>query len=52
MSLDIFYYANKSSKKNLFSILIPTWNNLDYLKLCIESIKKEFKVQPSNYYTY
>ena len=40
MSLDIFYYANKSSKKNLFSILIPTWNNLDYLKLCIESIKK------------
>lgn len=24
----------------LFSILIPTWNNLDFLKLCIESIKK------------
>ncbi len=24
----------------LFSILIPTWNNLDYLKLCIDSIKK------------
>ncbi len=23
-----------------FSILIPTWNNLDYLRLCIESIYK------------
>lgn len=23
-----------------FSILIPTWNSLDYLKLCIDSIKK------------
>lgn len=24
----------------LFSILIPTWNNLEYLKLCVESITK------------
>lgn len=24
----------------LFSILIPTWNNLSYLKLCIESLRK------------
>ncbi len=24
----------------MFSILIPTWNNLEYLKLCIESIGK------------
>lgn len=24
----------------IFSILIPTWNNLEYLKLCIESIRK------------
>ncbi len=24
----------------MFSILIPTWNNLAYLKLCIESIRK------------
>jgi glycosyltransferase involved in cell wall biosynthesis len=24
----------------MFSILIPTWNNLDYLKLCIESVRK------------
>jgi len=26
--------------KELFSILIPTWNNLAFLKLCIESIRK------------
>jgi len=24
----------------VFSILIPSWNNLDYLKCCIQSIKK------------
>jgi len=24
----------------IFSILIPTWNNLPYLKLCIESLRK------------
>ncbi len=24
----------------LFSILIPTWNNLEFLKLCVESIRK------------
>ncbi len=31
-----------SSKKNegVFSILIPSWNNLPYLKCCINSIKK------------
>ena len=29
-----------NSESNLFSILIPTWNNLDFLKLCIESIRK------------
>ena len=27
----------------MFSILIPTFNNLDYLKLCIESINKNSK---------
>lgn len=26
--------------ENLFSILIPTWNNLPYLRLCVESIRK------------
>jgi glycosyltransferase involved in cell wall biosynthesis len=24
----------------MFSILIPTWNNIDFLKLCVESIRK------------
>ena len=27
----------------MFSILIPTYNNLEYLKLCVESIKKNSK---------
>ena len=27
----------------LFSILIPSWNNLPYLKLCVESIRKNSK---------
>ena len=27
----------------MFSIIIPTFNNLAYLKLCIESIKKNSK---------
>ena len=27
-------------QKPLFSILIPTWNNLPYLKLCIESLRR------------
>jgi len=28
-----------------FSILIPTWNNLPYLKLCVESIRKHSAFQ-------
>ena len=27
-------------QKPLFSILIPTWNNLAFLKLCLKSIAK------------
>ena len=27
----------------MFSILIPTYNNLEYLKVCIESIQKNSK---------
>jgi len=30
---------NSLEKPNGFTILIPTWNNLSYLKLCIESIE-------------
>ena len=26
-----------------FSIIVPTFNNLEYLKLCIDSIKKNSK---------
>ena len=28
------------SNTELFSIFLPTWNNLEYLKLCLESIRK------------
>ena len=28
-----------------FSIIIPSWNNLDYLKICIDSIKKNSKYE-------
>ena len=27
-----------------FSVLIPSWNNIDYLKLCISSLKKNSKL--------
>jgi glycosyltransferase involved in cell wall biosynthesis len=32
--------ADKTDKNYVFSILIPTWNNLDFLKTCVESIRK------------
>src|ERR1035437_3766068 len=35
------YSKKKGNVENAkFSILIPTWNNLNYLKLCIHSIRK------------
>lgn len=33
-------YQNTPSQAYQFSLLIPSWNNLDYLKLCIGSIRK------------
>jgi len=36
----ISHETYQSNKEAQFSILIPTWNNLPYLKLCVESIRK------------
>ena len=36
----ISFHPNVSAEKPVFSILIPSWNNLDYLKCCVESIRK------------
>lgn len=33
------------AEKKLFSILIPTWNNLDFLKLCVRSIRENSTYQ-------
>ena len=30
---------------NGFSILIPSWNNLSFLKLCVQSIRKNSAMQ-------
>jgi glycosyltransferase involved in cell wall biosynthesis len=32
--------GNSNDKTNLFSIIIPSWNNLSFLKICIGSIQK------------
>lgn len=41
MTDEIIFGKKKSNTGEArFSILIPTWNNLDYLKLCISSIRK------------
>jgi len=47
MITDIAIQKNKRALINnpVFSILIPTWNNLAYLKLCIESIRKNSQLQ-------
>jgi len=37
----IHTYRERTLSENAkFSILIPSWNNLDYLKLCVHSIRK------------
>ncbi len=39
------YTVTEPDAQAKFSIIIPTWNNLAYLKLCIESIKKNSTFQ-------
>ena len=35
-----WYPGNKYDKNNKFSIIIPSWNNLPFLNICIGSIRK------------
>jgi len=37
---NVQYFKRSVLSGENFSILIPTWNNLDYLKLCIRSIRQ------------
>lgn len=39
MSPTITFHPAKSTDEPVFSILIPSWNNLPYLKCCVESIR-------------
>ena len=41
----ISFHSNELTEKPVFSILIPSWNNLDYLKCCVESIRKNSRYQ-------
>lgn len=36
----ITFHPGRQREKPVFSILIPSWNNLAYLKCCVESIRK------------
>jgi glycosyltransferase involved in cell wall biosynthesis len=38
--VNISFHKTEGSKKPRFTILIPSWNNLDYLKCCVNSILK------------
>lgn len=45
MKIEPFEFTpGKSDGVEIFSILIPTWNNLEYLKLCISSIRKNSRL--------
>lgn len=39
LSLGIKLYIRGGNHSIMFSIIIPTWNNLTYLRLCVESIR-------------
>ncbi|MBS1750678.1 MAG: glycosyltransferase [Bacteroidetes bacterium] len=38
--IPITYFKRSFGNTGVFSVLIPSWNNLSYLKLCVESIRK------------
>ena len=38
-------HTGSGSEEFDFSVIIPTWNNIDYLKLCIDSINKNSKTR-------
>ena len=38
--VDITYHPRGAPPDARFAIVIPTWNNLPYLKLCLESLRK------------
>ena len=40
----IEYFDLKSETNPVFSIIIPSWNNLEFLKICIDSIRKNSKL--------
>ena len=40
MTSPITFHPSHAREKPVFSILIPSWNNLAYLKCCVESILK------------
>jgi len=42
--VDITYHPSEAPAKAAFSILIPTWNNLELLKLCVESLHENSQV--------
>ena len=47
----ISFFTKKKKYKPVFSILIPTWNNLDFLKLCINSLKKILAINIKLFFT-
>src|ERR1041385_4663150 len=40
MSINIETVRCSSNREGIFSIIIPTWNNLAFLQCCIASIRK------------
>jgi len=41
----IHYNSYRHTDEALFSILIPSWNNIDLLRLCVDSIRKNSRYQ-------